>query len=875
MNIIRKLTLRHLKENKGRTIITTLGICVSVAMITAVFVSIASFMKFYGDASIFSSGNKHVDYCFLSSEQIAALQTDDRIEEVGLYKNLSGEQEAFRLFGQERCVGQLYAGDETNLKQLLTSKMDGEMPKNEHEIAVEKSFIEKNHLNWKIGDTVSLDIGQRWIMADVYIEETNEFEKMREPVNYGSWQTGEQFDAAEENISFKITGILNGNMPTRAAKIIRGLSNEEKTASVNASVVLKDVNYKSLDVIEDISKKIGVKYGDENQMTINKDYLESKFAFDKTGFMVGSLIPMCIIILVIIMIASVVLIYNSFGMSLSERTRYLGMLGSVGATKRQKRQSVYFEGLALGAVGIPLGTIGGIIGIGVTLEVLGDKIISTGMLTGIEQSGIEFKAVVPLWVIAGIVLFSIITIFISAVIPARKASAITPVEALRQNTEFKIKPKSVKSPKYIRKIFGYEGELAHKNLKRNGRKSRVITASIAISVILFISVNYFCSVFTRVNGDMDVPYQIQINTTNDKVDDIKKAVKEMEHVTDVYGLDSYQVYIGKNYPADYDNALNSEEVLTNTYKNLFNGNKQILILALDDELFNELCTENGIDYHSYYQIQDNCVNTLLLNNLSRTKSGASVFNDKAIGKKLFYNTNSETETEYYYRINHLIDFKPDNKLFNLVPKGYFAAYIPQSAMYELSELVFGKEKGLDYRSLCVETENHKETTEKIEQYLNDNRQENSTVYDMAESMESINTIMFVLQVFVYGFITLITMITIANIINTISTSIALRRKEFAMLKSVGATQKGFYKMVCLESLFYGLNALIASIPISMLVCFGLNKVLDQRDVPFEIDFVLYGCVILAVFLIVGFSMLYSISKIKKDSIIETLKQDIT
>ncbi len=335
------------------------------------------------------------------------------------------------------------------------------------------------------------------------------------------------------------------------------------------------------------------------------------------------------------------------------------------------------------------------------------------------------------------------------------------------------------------------------------------------------------------------------------------------------------MYIGKNYPADYDNALNSEEVLTNTYKNLFNGNKQILILALDDELFNELCTENGIDYHSYYQIQDNCVNTLLLNNLSRTKSGASVFNDKAIGKKLFYNTNSETETEYYYRINHLIDFKPDNKLFNLVPKGYFAAYIPQSAMYELSELVFGKEKGLDYRSLCVETENHKETTEKIEQYLNDNRQENSTVYDMAESMESMNTIMFVLQVFVYGFITLITMITIANIINTISTSIALRRKEFAMLKSVGATQKGFYKMVCLESLFYGLNALIASIPISMLVCFGLNKVLDQRDVPFEIDFVLYGCVILAVFLIVGFSMLYSISKIKKDSIIETLKQDIT
>lgn len=96
-----------------------------------------------------------------------------------------------------------------------------------------------------------------------------------------------------------------------------------------------------------------------------------------------------------------------------------------------------------------------------------------------------------------------------------------------------------------------------------------------------------------------------------------------------------------------------------------------------------------------------------------------------------------------------------------------------------------------------------------------------------------------------------------------------------MLKSVGATQKGFYKMVCLESLFYGLNALIVSVPLSLLISFGLNKMIARGDVPFEIDFILYACVILAVFLIIGFSMLYSVKKIKKDSIIETLKQDIT
>ncbi|MDE5670536.1 MAG: ABC transporter permease, partial [Eubacterium sp.] len=501
MNIVNKLTLRHLKENKGRTIITTLGICVSVAMITAVFVSIASFMKFYGDATIFEAGNKHVEYYALSNEQVSALKADDRIDEIGLYTDLPEESDGFRVDSDSSSsirVGNIYAGDETNLKQMLTSKMDGELPKNEHEIAVEQSLLEKNKLDWKIGETVTIQLGERYYEYD-FEDENGEFVKIKEHLKGSTGTSSEEFAPAYE-AQFKIVGILYNNNPTRRnGKIIRGLSSDEKKSAANATVTLKNPNYKSLDVIEDISETIGVKYGSE-QMYINKDYLQSKLAIDGESILATSIIPMGIVILVIIMIASVVLIYNSFGMSLSERTRYLGMLGSVGATKRQKKKSVYFEGAVLGLVGIPLGIIGGVIGIGVTLEIVGKKIIETGMLFGVEDSAVEFKAVVPLWAVVGVVVFSLITIFISAVIPAKKASSITPVEALRQSTEIKLKAKKVKSPKYIRKIFGYEGELAHKNLKRNGRKSRVITASIAISVILFLSVNYFCDMFTRVNN---------------------------------------------------------------------------------------------------------------------------------------------------------------------------------------------------------------------------------------------------------------------------------------------------------------------------------------------------------------------------------------
>ncbi|MDE5996119.1 MAG: ABC transporter permease, partial [Eubacterium sp.] len=465
-------------------------------------------------------------------------------------------------------------------------------------------------------------------------------------------------------------------------------------------------------------------------------------------------------------------------------------------------------------------------------------------LMGVDDSDVAFKTVVPAWAVVGVIIFSLITIFISAVIPARKASSITPVEALRQSTEFKIKAKNVRSPKYIRKIFGYEGELAHKNLKRNGRKSRVITASIAISVILFLSVNYFCDMFTRVNDEMDLPYQIQISVKNDDKDKLADEIRDMEAVDDVYAVSDVQLYVGKNMDFDYDNTIGSDEVLTNTYKDFWNEDRAFFVFGIEDETFNQLCKDNGIDYNEYYKFDENNVKILLLNNISRKAAGAGVFNEKAIGSKMYFLSNNEGTKDYYFEVQSLVDYKSDNKLFSFAAKGYLEAYLPSSALFNFYDEVykdFEDANATRWINLCVETSKHNDVTEKIFKYCEENNID-SNVFDIARNMESMNTIMFVLQVFIYGFITLISMITIANIINTISTSIALRRKEFAMLKSVGTTQKGFYKMVCLESLFYGLNALLVSIPLSVLISFGLNKIvsISMDQIPFEIDFVMYA-----------------------------------
>lgn len=502
MNIVNKLTLRHLKENKGRTVITTMGICVSVAMITAVFVAVASFMNLFGELAVLSTGNMHAEL-FVNQKQLQQLKDDDRIETVGVQAGF--ENNAYQLENRKSDragTGDIYTGDKTNLEQVFTGEYDGTIPENENEIAVEQSLIEKNKLDWKIGDTVLIPLGYRYM----FDEETGEEIGLGGPY-YGS----ERFEITDVK-EYKITAILHNNPATigTGSYIIRGLDlsklNLTDGQTVSATILLKEFNHKSLSVIKDIIKEYDI--GDYK---LNKDYLESKLAVDQNSFVMTSLAPMAAIVLVIIMIASIVLIYNAFGMSLSERVRYLGMLASVGATKTQKKLSVYYEGAILGAIGIPVGILAGIAGIGITLKAVGGKIISTGMLAGVSDSNMTMKVVVPWWVIIGIVLFSVLTIFISSFIPSKKASHITPIDAIRQSSEIKVKAKKLKSPKIVRAIFGYEGELAHKNLKRNGRKARVITASIALSVILFLSCNYFCSCFVR-SADIEgqLPYQVMV-----------------------------------------------------------------------------------------------------------------------------------------------------------------------------------------------------------------------------------------------------------------------------------------------------------------------------------------------------------------------------
>jgi len=844
LNIVNKLTLRHLKENKGRTIITTLGICVSVAMITAVFVAMASFLNLFGEIDQVASGNRHA-VLEVNAVQLADLKQDDRLQRVGV----SAAAPSFQLEHRKSNsagTGDMYIGDKTNLQQMFTGSYDGAIPENNNEIAVEQSLIDKNKLDWKIGDTVTIPIGERYMEG-----ENGELDVTR-----GAYFGEEQFHVTGIG-EYKITAILHDNPATIArGKIVRGLDLSTVTfaqgETVSAFVELKDVNYKSLKVIREIIADYKIEeYG------IDDDFLASKLAVDSESATVQTFVPLVAIILVIIMIASVILIYNSFGMSLSERVRYLGMLASVGATKQQKKASVYYEGFILGAIGIPVGIGAGILGIGITLKAVGGKIIETGMIQGIDDAAMDMNVVVPLWAIIGIVIFSVFTIFISSVIPSRKASAVTPIDAIRQRKEIAVKAKGLKSPKIIRKIFGYEGELAYKNLKRNGRKGRVITASIALSVILFFSCNYFCDMFMMSANLETMPYQVQVMVSYEDREAFLKALDDVSTADKAYGVNCSYYTVDK----DEYNTLRNKDYLTSGYSKFFNQKRNLFINMLDDREFNKLCEDNHIDYKKYYGSE---IKGVVLNNVNH-ENDSKPFSDKLLGYTF-------DNTEYKVQFSDFVKFDAKNSVLKMNPADSISVYIPISSYY--NNFVAKTEDNDFMYMLGIESKMHEETKDAIQEIFDSNEFSHTYVADLTENMKTMNTVAFVVQVFVYGFIALITLITIANIINTVSTGIAMRRKEFAMLKSVGTTPAGFRKMVTLESAFYGMRALAAALPISAGICFGLNQTVGSNSIPFEINWLLCLCVIAAVFAIVGISMLYSVSKLKNDSIVGTLKEEI-
>lgn len=885
MSITKKLALRHLKQNKTRSVLTVLGITISVVMLTVIFTCATSFAHYYGERAINTNGNWHffVKTGYESAKKY--LLSDSSLKDIGFEKDLSTEEQSYKIYSDKANylrTGTIYQGDAQYIKDTVTCKYDGALPKSDNEIMVEQSLIKNNGLELKIGDEIKIAVGSR-LKGDFVIL----------PIK-GNYQFGERFEK-EKDETFKVVGILHDNEPTERGAIIRGMS-DLSSKNLVAYGKLKRITPFSYNKINGIYDKFGfTKKKREFNVGENTGFLNSRLAFsiDKNNLpQVLKLTAIGIVVFAVIFVSSFAMIYNSFALSVGEQIKYLGMLSSVGATRKQKKKTLYFEGAILGGIGIILGIALGLLATFISQSTMNAKIVS--IMEGYNDN-IKYSTHISLWVLCLIVILAALTVFVSIISPVQKAARITAIDAIRKTDEIKRKGK-IRTPFIITKLFGFEGDIAFKNLRRNGRKSRTIIACICICAVLFLSCNYFCETFKEAsNLDYEIPYQIMYQYSAESKAQLEKArnyLKTNKRVKRFYSIWSgwYSILRGEINPYDnsreYDMSFQNESIFVDKYKFIATQDITYTAHLLDDEDFDALCKKNGIDYKKYYSPdKDGSIKTIVINGIDRNDE--PIFNNNLLGKTIgCYDIDSEkTEREnkldengnqvnFYYKTGRtalytfcdFIKYDKDNPICNLDSSGV-AFYAPKSVydkLYDVDDFYF---------NYGIETDEPYKVEKELKDYLSENEADGD-VYNNYNWMMKEKSIISAVQFLSYAFILLITLITVFNIINTMTAQIAGRKKELAMLKSVGMTPKEFKKTLIFESMFYGLFGLLFGVPLSLVINRVVGYIISKDNpIPFSVNIWLYLIACVAVFVIIALTMIYSLKLIKNNSIIDSLKDD--
>lgn len=900
MSIFTKLTQRYLSKNKTRTIVTLIGIIVSMALFTAVIEGAYSGYQFLKNREIAVTGEWQVIMNNVNEEGLEEVKTNKQIEKYENVYTLGWAEVANENDGKPYLLVQSLGDTEHALFPI--NLVSGRMPEKEDEILLPENFIANAKEKYQVGDTITLETGQRFIEKEQLSENT-------------PYQEKESLKNTTKH-TFTIVGIME-----RLPFEIEEFSCPGYTCITNG---FHTDNQKLFLTIHSPSKmqEFLMRQTISDSYVPHSDLLRFYGAFKASGER-SVLIGLTTVLVLLIAYGSISLIYNSFSISISERIRQFGIMRSIGASNRQIRRMVLFEAFLLAMIGIVLGIIVGCVGIGVTLAWVQNNFI----VNITNKVGLGLRLVISPLPILIAVLICLVTTIVAAYIPAYKAIHKSAIEAIRQSDEIIIKPNEVKTSKLTQKLFGFAGVMATKNFKRNKRKYRSTILSLALSVILFISaasLTQYVSRMLLIQSSNDHKMNVMYNVYTDEQEDIAqrfnmiKAIPEIQNIAITQKIFD-EVYIQRNYIAsEYWTAENQQYL--RRIKDAVGVNVELIFV--DDDAFENLCKENKIDSSSYFDktspkgLLYNHVIQQFIREDKAIARDVSVIDTDANNVPMFVREYKEIEgyaslhepyikdgKQYYlfYPIEYIEEMKGyenlDLRKAKLYPVEEIDIDIPLVAGTQIKENLFTLSrntmqliyprsmattlftntdtnyiKRLSNPEIGIQTDNHAIVTQKLEKIKKDNGWSADQIYDFDRDRQNNRMFILVINVFSYGFILLIGVISIANVFNTISTNIILRRKEFAMLRSVGMSEKGFQRMLNYECLIYGGRSLAIGLPISFIFSFFIHYVINQMvQVDYFIPYVSVLLAIAMVFVVVFITMLYTTRKIRRNNVIEELR----
>lgn len=867
MNVLHKVTLQSLKQNRTRTIVTILGILLSTAMLCAVTTFTTSIQQYLLDREVYSSGSWHVGQLDLTYQKYQQLAQATDVE-TSVFTQHLGYAKAPDSLNAYKPYFYVLGLPDTGTDLLSIHLSQGRLPTSPDEIVLPQHFLDACGRSYQVGDVLTLSVGQR--MSEGFALGQNN------PYSFDVEETLEE----TQSHTYTVVGICQRwgleNYSAPGYTVFTG------AAPSLAGDEICDV-YLSL---TDPSQTYTFQNNHNLEKTNSRVLLYS--GISRYAPFYATLYRLAAIFIVIIIAASVILIYNAFAISVSERTRQFGLLSSLGATKRQLRRMVRFEALVLSAIGVPLGILSGIAGIGITLSLVSHLFLNDYLLVPIALR-VSWPGVLIAMVLG------VVTVLLSAWIPSRRATKVSAMEAIRQSQDIHGTKKLVRPSLLTRKLFGLPGVLGVKYYKRSAKKYRTTVFSLFLSVVLFVSAAAFTSSLTQsvVGGFSGTPYDLELaydpapGLTEDSLITQLRQMDGVDQAAMVWEVS----YAGDFLPTD----LNPEiQFPSSTAADKVRGNFQLVFV--DQGTFDALAQAHPISHGQGIAFD-----------------GAALF-DSRQGKYIWVESLQTTSCTFTMLrpkpLEHCIPqqevLEPDGKAYlqylDYTSGVYKDLFVPVEEAYITTPLTIGtvsqdwpfylnRTNGLTVVYPVSQMEAIAGPTAQIlpnvRMLAQDNVQTEEDIKELmrsygsmgaprnyAQEEQSQQNLILVFQIFSYGFIILISLVAMTNVFNTISTNVILRTRDFAMLQSVGMTKREMRRMLGFECVLYGTRALLLGIPVSVWISYLIHRaILNSYPLPFQVPWLALGIACLSVFVVVFATMAYASRKVRKQQLVDALKNE--
>lgn len=981
MNATTNFTVKSLRANKVRTLVTIAGVALAAALLTAVLTTYVSLNDYLYRSEAHLAGTwmacVEADGSSALDEKIADAQADPQVAGAAIMRDVGF---AALTADQQNTQGTYLAirsieGDVGDICGIAPS--EGRLPENDHEIMLFSTWNDYGGVN--LGDTVTFDVGQR-----VARLAPGEEGSMSAGTMTASW--GVQGEAHESEITDGTP--LNSSMGVLEADIDGSIFNEEIANTEESTYAVVGFYDRPGYALSTAAGMVGVTAGGAAPdaftdvfFTLNdvantqqvEEATEALFPDEHVVLHVAMLRYMgissdssiwatfyglVVVLAAVIVVACVSLIFNAFNISVAERIKQFGLLSSVGASRRQLRRAVVLEGAIVAVIGIPCGLLIGLAGCAATFAALGPAI---SQLAGSGE--VAFRVAVNGWVLAAASVLTFVTVLVSVWIPAKRASRTNIIDSLRAASGSRVSKRGAaraakctgasslwKARGAAGRVLGVGGMLARINRKRGTGKGRAASVSLALAIVLLMtagSLNVFLGTLTDVvtgggemAGEVGVMTQLDMETPQPAAPTTPEAVATANNelfarqaevfagafhdLSRVAGAQPVGWKMTSDAYAIVPAAM-AGEALVDQESGM--GGKMVdgrvgtvgSVAYLDDAAFDDYAKSLGLnpaDFRdpehlraialaqgygnngSVYQL----LNVLREPGTLEALTAVTYHGEPAAGIGVGV-TSGEGNAEAFAFQPYLEGDDDGVEWFPLEEAEVQTVSVEVVALAEEAPAIasargeglqlivpesmaayqgFGSTSPIFYSYFDSADGDHGALAEELatagSAYFHDKSPYGLAFYsfnDYIEQRDSNQMIATVVNVFCLLFAVILALIAMANVFNTVTNSLILRRREFAVMKSVGLSNRQFRAMVAEECVAWCIRGLVPGVLLSLLVSFLLWQVISgsMTGLPFTLPWNYVALAAAMTVVAVGASVAYGMHRCRADNVVEALRAD--